>query len=438
MSATLVEVAILFVLILANGFFAMSEIALVSSRKVRLQQRAEDGDRRAKRVLRLIASPNRFLSTVQIGISLVSTLAGAFGGATLADKLAISIERIPALRPYAHGIALVLVVLAITYFSLVIGELIPKRIAMNDPERVALSSSGFMRFLSQIASPVVSLLSASTDLGVRLLGIRPSTEPPVTEDEIKVLVEQGTQVGVFQEVEQDIIESVLRLGDRRVDAIMTPRTEIVWLDLDEPYEDNLREVRESGHSRFPVAQGDLDNVLGILKARDLLESTIGVDQPVDLRKLLRPPLFVPESTPAFKVMENLRASREHMALIVDEYGGLQGMVTLFDILEAIIGALPGQGSAEEPAVVQREDGSWLMDGLLPIDEVKEIIGVDELPGEDRVGFQTLGGFVMSQLGHIPAPGQHFDWGGFRFEVADMDSRRVDKVLVIPQKEVSSQ
>lgn len=429
MSTNGIEIIVIFALILANGLFAMSEIALVSARKVRLEQRAEEGEAGAKTALKLIQAPNRFLSTIQIGISLIGILSGAVGGATLTDGLAVLIKRVPQLATYAQGIAFTVVVLAITYFSLVIGELIPKRIAMNDPEVVAVSTAPLMRALSWLAAPVVSLLSASTDLGVRLLNIRPSGEPPVTEDEVRVMVEQGTQVGIFQEVEQDIIESVFRLSDRRVDAIMTQRTEIVWLDLDEPYDKILQTVFESKHSQFPIGHGSLDNVTGILRAKDLLSSIAGNSQPADLRALARPPLFVPESTPAFKMLDDLRETGHHVALVIDEYGGLQGMVTLFDILEAIVGDLPALGSASEPAAVQREDGSWLLDGLLPIDKLKEILKTEDLPDEERVGYQTLGGFVLAQLGSVPASGAYFDWNGHRFEVVDMDNRRVDKVLV---------
>jgi putative hemolysin len=422
------ELLIVLVLILANGLFSMSEIALVSARKVRLQQRAEDGVRSAKVALQLANAPNRFLSTVQIGITLVGVLTGAVGGATLTEQLALLLARIPGFAPYAQGSAFALVVLLITYFTLILGELIPKRIGLNDPERVSEIVAEPMRLLSKLGAPVVALLSASTELGFRLLGIKPSNEPPVTEDEIKVLMEQGTQVGVFEEAEMDMVESVFRLGGRRVDAMMTPRTEMVWLDLDQPFSESLQLILSSGHSHFPVARDNLDNVIGVLSAKDLLSYLAGTDRSVDLKSLARPALFIPESTPALKALTNMRTSGDNVILVIDEYGGLQGMVTLNDILQTIVGIIAGQGGTVEEQIIRREDGSLLLDGLLAIDEFKDLMDVDFLPDEERVGYQTLAGFVVSQMGAIPTSGQSFEWNGWRFEVMDMDGRRVDKLL----------
>ncbi len=430
MSSVTLEILFILGLILANGVLSMAEIALVSARKTRLEQRADDGDAGAKAALVLTQNPNRFLSTVQIGISLVGVLAGALGGATLEQDLAIVIARVPFLAPYRQVISLVVVVLTITYFSLVLGELIPKRIALNNPEEIAGRISRLMSFLGTLGSPVVRFLSLSTDVGLRLLRIRPSNEPPVTEEEIRILLEEGAQVGTIEEVEQDMVEGVFRLAERRVDALMTPRTEIAWLDLDEPLEENLRIIRESPHSRFPVGQVSLDNVIGILAAKDLLVQQLS-GKPVDLRGLLQPPLFVPDSMPALEVLEMFKRSGVPLALIIDEYGGLQGMVSLYDVLEAIVGEFKTIGSPFEPQAVQREDGSWLFDGMLQIDEFKEILDIDSLPEEERAGFTTVGGFIMSELGNIPNTGDHFHWGKWRFEVVDMDGRRVDKVLVSP-------
>jgi len=428
MSSNGFEIILIIVLILTNGVFAMSEIAMVSARKARLQQRADEGDMGAKAALELAEAPNRFLSTIQIGISLIGVLIGALGGATLAGHLSAVLRQVAFLAPYADAVALILVVLVVTYFSLVLGELIPKRIGLNNPERVAAAVGRPMKTLARLAAPVVHILSLSTELGLRLLGARPSTDPPITQEEIKVLMAQGTQVGVFEEAEQDMVESVFRLGERRVDAIMTPRTEVMWLNQDDPVPDILQTVLESHYSIFPVAQGNLDNVTGILVARELLACQL-TNEPLELKTILKPPLFVPESTPALKALELLRTSRNHIALVIDEYGGFQGIVTLYDILEAIVGDMPSAGEPVEPQAVQREDGSWLFDGMLQIDEFKEILGLDNLPDEDRAGYQTLGGFVMTQIGNIPTAGQHFEWEGWRFEVVDMDGRRVDKVLV---------
>ncbi|HAL16178.1 MAG TPA: hypothetical protein DCP32_05330 [Anaerolineaceae bacterium] len=428
MNNSLVEITIIFLLLIINGVFAMSELAILSARKIRLQQKSEEGDTSARVALELAESPNRFLSTVQIGITLVGILAGAFGGATLAERLGVFLTRIDWLKPYATGVAFAIVVLLTTYFTLVIGELIPKRLALNNPEKAALAMAKPMRFLSRIARPVVSLLSASTDFGLRLLGITPPAEPPVTEEEIRVLMEQGTQVGVFEAAEQDMVEGIFRLNARYIDAIMTPRTEIEWLDLSESREEILADLLSSNHSRFPVGMDNLDNVQGILRAKDFLEKLVA-GEPFEIRDMLVPPLFVPDSMSALKVLELIKVAGVHEALVIDEYGGLLGMVTLYDVLKAIVGDIPGPGDDTEPEAVQREDGSWLLDGLLDIVDLKDILDVDELPDEDRIGFQTLGGFVMSQVGSIPTSGHSFDWNGYKFEILDMDGRRVDKVLV---------
>jgi len=423
------ETLFIFLLLVANGVFAMAEIAIVSSRKPRLQQQAEDGEPGAQTALKLAEAPNRFLSTVQIGITLVGIFAGAYGGATLTEQLAAWLSRVTVLQPYAQGIALALVVLLITYFSLIIGELIPKRIALNNPEAIAVRLARPMNLLSRLAAPLVSLLTASTEVGLRLLGVKPSSEPPVTEEEVRVMVEQGARVGVFESFEQDVIESLFRLSDRGVDAIMTPRTEIVWLDLNAPLEENLGIITETQFSRFPVALGNLDNVQGILRSKDALITRIRGTEPLDLLSLVTPPLFVPESTPAFRVLEQMRQTGIHLALMINEFGGIEGMVTLFDMLEAIVGDLPVQGEAVHEEIVRREDGSWLVDGLMAMDELRAELDIKELPGEDRMGYKTVGGFVMARLGVVPAPGQSFNWGGLRFEVMDMDGHRVDKVLV---------
>ncbi|MHB0922543.1 MAG: hemolysin family protein [Bellilinea sp.] len=432
------EIAVIFLLLLLNGVFAMSELAVISARKVRLQQKSEDGNKSAKAALALAESPNRFLSTVQIGITLVGIMAGALGGAALAGPLADLLARVPRLEPYAGGIAFAIVVLVTAYFTLVIGELIPKRLALNNPEKIAMKVARPMQFLSRITSPVVSLLSASTDLGLRLLGITPGNEPPVTEEEIRVLMEQGTLVGVFEAAEQDMIESVFRLSDRYIDAIMTPRTEIEWLDMEESHDKVLTDILNSNHSRFPAAAGSLDNVQGVLRAKDFFES-LHLGKPFEIQDLLQPPLFVPDSMSALKVLEMIKEAGVHEALVLDEYGGLLGMVTLYDVLKAIVGEIPGPGDDMEPQAIKRDDGSWLLDGLLDIDDLKEILDTDDLPDEDRIGYQTLGGFVMSQLGSIPISGSSFEWNGMRYEILDMDGRRVDKVLVskIPLEDESA-
>lgn len=435
MSSVTREIFFILLLILLNGVFAMSEMAIVSARKVRLQQLANQGNVKARRALKLAGSPNQFLSTVQIGITLIGTLAGAFGGATLAEKLALELKLIPMafFVNNSEGIALFLVVLTITYFSLVVGELVPKRLALNNPEEIATNMAAPMQLLAKITAPAVHLLSHSTDLVLRMLGIGPSKEPQVTEEEIKILMEQGTEAGTFEEAEQEMVNRVFRLGDRRVSALMTPRPDIVWLDLDDSSEVNRYKIINSSHSRFPVSQGEIDNVLGVLQVNTLLSQCLA-GHPLDLTSSLRSPVFVPESTRVLKVLELFKQSGPHLALVVDEYGIIQGLVTLNDILEAIIGDIPSVDDTDEAQAVQREDGSWLVDGMLPVEEFRQLFDIEELPGEQRGNYHTLGGFVITHLGRIPAAADCFQWGGLRFEVMDMDGNRVDKVLVMPISE----
>jgi len=425
-----VEILFVLLLIIANAVFVVSEMALVSVRKVRLQQSANQGNAKARVALDLANAPNQFLGTVQIGITLLAILSGAFGESAISTKLEPLLRLIPWLVPYSEAIAVVTAVLVITYLTLVIGELVPKRLALNNPEQLACTVAIPMRMLAKISSPVVRLLSASTDLVVRLMGIEPSTDPQVTEEEIKVLIEQGTEAGTFEAAEQDMLNRVFRLGDRRVSALMTPRPEIVWLDLDDSAETNRQVIIDSAHSRFPVCQGDLDNVLGIIQVNNLLARCL-TNQPLDLTTALQRPLYVPESTPGLKVLELFKQSGTQMALVVDEYGIMQGLVTLNDILEEIVGDLPSIDQHEEPQVVQREDGSWLLDGMLPVEEFFERLEMENLPRDQRGNYHTIGGFVITNLGRIPTATDYFEWQGMRFEVMDMDGNRVDKVLVVP-------
>jgi putative hemolysin len=430
MSIIVFEVLLIILLVFANGIFAMSEMAIVSARKARLQQLANDGDAKAQAALELANSPDRFLSTVQIGITLVGILAGAFGGATIAEQIALRVGVVPALAPYGEAIGLGIVVLSITYLSLIFGELVPKRLALNNPERIASIVAKPMNLLSKIASPFVSLLSFSSSVIFKMLGVKTSNEPPITEEEIKVLIEQGTQAGVFEETEQDLVESVFRLADRRVGALMTPRRDVIWIDVNAQPSEIRRQMSESHYSRFPICQGAVDNVIGVVKAKDYLALS---GETASLQSVLKQPLFVPETTTALQTLESFKSSHTHIALIIDEHGAVEGLVTTNDILEAIVGdiALPA-GQAESYAV-QREDGSWLLDGALPIDEFKEIFSVARLPDENKSGYHTLAGFILMFLGRIPTTADHFEWNNLRFEVMDMDGNRIDKVLVAPVK-----
>jgi putative hemolysin len=414
------EIIIVLFLILLNGFFAMSETAILASRKARLQQRVNEGDALALKALNLAENPNRFLPTVQIGITLIGVLTGAVGGAVFADPLAAEMDKFPLLSPYAHSVSLAIVVILITFFSMLIGELVPKRLALHNSERVASRIAGFMSFVSTIFSPVVWVLEKSSDMVLRMLGVKPSDEPPVTEEELLVQLDEGTQAGVFREAEQDMVEGVFSLSDQRVNALMTPRNEIVWLDVNDTVAEIRRKLQESPFSRFPVAEDSLDGVMGVVKAKDLLLADLKNGS--DLRQIVRPPIHIPETAFGSRALEMFRESKRELMLVVDEFGVVQGLITLADILEEIVGAFEGG-----PQATQRQDGSWLLDGMLPNDEFKEIFNLRHLPDEEE--YETLGGFVMMQLGRIPQPADKFEWDGLCFEVMEMDDKRVDKVQV---------
>lgn len=430
MDSVWLNILIVLLLIAANGIFAMSEIAIIAARKARLQEQAEGGNKGARIALELSSAPNRFLSTVQIGITLIGIFAGALGGTTIAEKMAEWLIRFPSLAPYRLTLSILVVVLGITYLSLIIGELVPKRLGLEHAERIASAVGPLMKSLAWISAPVVHLLSLSTDLVLRLFGTRRPQQSPVTEDELRIMIRLGTQAGVFEPYEQLMMERVLKLGDRPVSNLMTPRMEIVWIDPEDSPEEILQKVMESGFSQFPVAPGNLDNVIGLVTAKDLLTQKL-TGRTVDPKSILRPALFVPENTSALRVLETFKANRSHVGLVIDEYGGFEGLITLDDILEAISGDIPLPHEEEEPDVVQREDGSWLLDGMLLLDELKELLKIRELPFDEDGSYQTLGGLVTAVLGRIPTAGDHFEWNGFRFEVADMDGRRVDKVIIAP-------
>ena len=422
------EYAFILLLIFGNAVFSMSEIAVVSSRKARLERHAREGRSGARSALDLARRPTDFLATVQLGMTLMGVLAGAFGGATFADRVAERLREVPRLAPYAGAIALALVVAPITYFTLVLGELVPKRLALNHPERIAAALARPMRVLSQVMKPLVRLLSGSTTVVLRLLRARASSEPEVTEEEITLLIAQGIEVGTFEQAEREMVERVFRLGDLRVAQLMTPRRRIVWLDVNDSPAEIARKIAADPFSRYPVAEGSLDNCIGFVRSRDLLSTTLARGG-IDLRACLRQPLLLPENTRMFKVLERFRSAGVHLAIVIDEYGGIEGLVTLNDVLEAILGDMPGADERSEPVVVRREDGSWLVDGSISVADLKEELHLARLPGEERGGYRTLGGLTMHQLGRVPSTGDHFHLGGFRFEVVDMDGRLVDKVLV---------
>jgi putative hemolysin len=416
------EIIFILLLILINALFVLSEMSVASSRKTRLQQRVNEGVKSAATALQLIENPNLFLATVQIGITLVGVFVGAVGGATLSEPLAGLLAGVPVLAPYAQSLALAIVVISITFLSILLGELVPKRIALHNPERIASLLAGPMILVSKVFRPFVWILGKITDAVLKLLGIEPGNEPPVTEEEIQLLIDQGTQAGVFEEAEHDMVEGVFSLADQRVYSLMTPRPDIVWLDIDDSAEEIRQKLAESHFSRFPVRQGSLDSIVGIVKARDILVQSLN-NEPIVLKKLLTPAYYVPETMYASRALEVLKEKGTDMLLVIDEFGALQGLLTITDILEEIVGEMEN----EEPQATQRQDGSWLLDGMLEVDEFKEIFQLPVLPHEDE--YETLSGFVMVSLGRVPQPADRFEWHGLRFEVMDMDGRRVDKVLV---------
>jgi len=427
----ILHLSIVLLLIIVNSVFAMAEIALVSARKARLVPLAEAGNRGAQAALELKADPSRLLSTVQIGVTLIAVLSGTFGEATLGDQLERQLGSYAGFAArYAHVISMAAVVIGIAYFSLILGELVPKRIALLHPERIAAALARFMRAIARVGAPIEWFLSASTDFVLRLLPVRSQGAAPVTDEEITFMLREGVATGHIPLAETAIVEMALRLGDRRASAVMTPRTQIEWLDLDDSEEDNRRKIRESNYSRFPVVQGGSQQVIGIVQAKDLLAACLA-GQPLDLRAATRPPLYLPNTVTVLRVLEVFKTSGEPMALIVDEYGDLEGLVTPSDILETLVGDIPGSPEADQ-RIVRRDDETWLIDGMVGLDELKQVLGISRLPGEDP-DFHTLGGYLMARLNRVPMEADRISAGDWRFEVVKMDGRRVDRVLVTPVK-----
>jgi putative hemolysin len=420
------EVALVFTLILANGLFAMSEMAIVAARKSRLQERAERGSRSARLALQLANAPNEFLSTVQIGITVVGTLASAVGGATIAAGLAAEFDRYPFIAPHGETVSLAIVVVLISFVSLIIGELVPKRLALSSPEKIASIVAPLMRSIAFVSGPAVRFLSWSTEVVLRLMPSRHSNEAEVTEEEIKGLINQAVGEGTLHHAEREMLEGVFWLGDRRVNQIMTPRNRVVWLDVNANTEEVLRSIAESHYSSFPVGHGSLDRLLGTVDVKTLLPPGVRTRR-IDLRSALKAPLIVPETLSAVRLVAMFRQSRNHMAIAVDEHGNTQGIVTLIDILESIVGDIPAHGQAEPPAAVRRDDGSWLVDGIMPLVEVKDLLQTPLVPEPPDV--TTVAGLVVAELGRIPKVGDAVELPGARFEVVDMDGVRVDKLLI---------
>ncbi len=426
------EIIIILLLIFLNGLFAMAEIAILSIRKHKLQKRAQEGNESARIALELADSPNRFLSTVQIGITVVGIFAGAFGGATIAETLGRQLQSIPLLAPYSDGLALAIVVIIITYLTLIIGELVPKRIALSNPDTIAMYVARPMNFVSRLAVPLVTLLSYSTDTILRLLRIKPTSDTRVSEEEVRMLIREGTEVGVFEIAEKNIVERTFRLSDRRVNSLMTPRKQIVWLDVDSSFTTLKNKISKNPHPYYPVSRNTLDRVIGIVRTEIMLTKFL-VEEKIDIEKSLHKALFVPSNTPALKVLELFKKSGIHLALIVDEYGMVEGLLSLTDILEAIVGDIPVASELDEKEIVKRDNNSWFIDGLLSIDEFKEYFNIKNLPDERSGNFHTIGGFVMHKLGRIPKTADKFIIDTITYEIVDMDGNRVDKVLITKKK-----
>jgi putative hemolysin len=432
MSAIIIEIVIIFLLLLANGVFAMTEIAVVSANKGRLRRLAAQGNSRAQTAIELAESPNRFLATVQIGITLVGILAGAFGGATIAEKIRGALQTVSFLAPYGEAIGLTIVVVLITYFSLVLGELVPKRFGLANPEGIAMSVARPMHRLSIIAGPLVKFLGISTEWLLRLLGFKPEKEHTVSEEEVKILMQEGVRAGAFNRVESQMVESVLELDRIPVREIMTPRPKIIWVNRGDPHESVWHKIVVSGHSFFPVYEGNRDHVVGVVSVKAIY-ANLAAGVGVRVSDLMIKPLIVPVTQVVMQLLESLKQSGQHLALVADEFGGIVGLVTLKDVMEAIVGEFPSQEERAKPAAWKREDGSWLIDAMLEIEKLESALPGVRFGDDESRDYQTLAGFVVKHLGHLPKEGETFETQGYVFEILDMDSHRVDKVLVMPAR-----
>ena len=432
MSQVTFEVLFIFLLLLANGVFAMAEIAVVSAKKSRLRRLADQGNAKAKLALELAESPNRFLATVQIGITLVGIFAGAFGGATITAKLAPVIARAAVLAPYAEKIAFALVVAVITYFSLVLGELVPKRFGLSNPEGIAMAVARPMNWLSRLAGPLVTFLSGSTEWLLRLLGFKPEKESVVSEEEVRAMMQEGLRAGAFNKVESHIVHSALELDQLPVQDIMTPRAKIIWLNQDDPHEQVWHKIVVCSHSYFPVYAGTRDQVAGFVSVKAIY-ANLAAGVGVTLKNLVTAPLIVPKTQNVLQLVETFKQTGKHIALVTDEFGNIVGLVTLNDVMEAVVGEFPSPDQRAKPEAKRREDGSWLMDAMIEVEALERILPGFKIKAGAGTDYQTLAGFVLKHFGQVPHEGETFTEQGYLFEVLDMDGHRVDKVLVLPPK-----
>jgi len=426
------DILIILVLILLNGVFAMSELALVSAKRLRLERHAQEGSRGARAAISLADNPSHFLSTVQVGITLIGIFTGAFGEASLVQRLRPQIEQVTPLATYAYEIALGIVVLAITFVSIVLGELVPKRIALRYPEATATLIAPPLSMLSGVMAPFVKVLSLSTEAIVGLLGIKETKGEAPTEEDIAGMFKESTDAGLFEKTEYDIVSRALRLDDRHLKALMTPRVDLVLIDLDADRRDILELISCHSYSRFPVYRGDRAQITGYIKVRDLLAQSVrhGSIDAVNIEGAVQDLLYVPETVGAMVLLELFKKNRAELALIVDEYGDIQGLVTLSDVMSALVGDVTVIGEEHDPDAVQRQDGSWLLDGGIDLDRFRDLMATSvRFPDEDAGAYHTLAGFVLYQLGAIPKTSEFFVWGDYRFEVVDMDGNRIDRLLV---------
>lgn len=426
------EILIIFGLILINGLFSMAEIALVSARKARLESQAAKGDAKAKEALELANHPDTFLSTVQIGITLIGVLTGIFSGQRITDDIALWLQGFPSVASYSNGIATTIVVIVVTYFTLVLGELLPKRIGLANPEKIAKFVSRPMRVVTWITYPFIWLLTGSTNLLVKVFNLK-STDNQVTEEEIKAIISEGTEHGAIEEAEQEIIERVFHLGDRNITSLMTHRSDIVWLDINATVAEARATITENLHTVYPVCDGRIDDIKGIVSIKDMYLSDPGTT----IKTFMKPAQYVPENNSAYQVLEFFKTTKAHYCFIVDEYGSVEGMITFFDILEAIVGDTPETGD-DDYELIEREDGTFLVDGQLPFYDLLSRLNKIEWMGEGERNFDTLAGFILNELQRIPSAGDTMEWKGLKFEIVDMDGHRIDKVIITVPEDIKEE
>jgi putative hemolysin len=420
------EIIVLLFLMMLNGFFALSEISLVSVNKNKLEQLASRGSKNAKIAMQLLEQPERFLSAIQVGITLIGVVSGAYGGITLSERFTPVLANITFIAPYAGQVSVVLVVGLITYLSIVIGELVPKTIALNKPEKIVLLVSPVIKIFTAFTSPIVTLLSKSTKLLLRMMFIKPKEGETVSEEELKMMIKLANKQGVLENEESEVLHNLFRLADRRANQLMTHRNEVEWIDVNDSNVEIQQQIKDHAYSKYLVCDTEIDDVVGMVSITDYIDHYLSPN--FNIRSIIKKPVYIPENMTALKVLEQFRTNKIYFGVVVDEFGSIQGIMTLHDLAESIFGELPDMADLYEPDIILREDGSWLVDGSIQLDELVDDIPVGEIFSNDR-DYNTLGGFVMDRLQKVPRSGDHFTYKGFSFEVVDMDGHRVDKVII---------